>query len=68
MSDSVESVTYSLAYKRALPGYENVTPFFSVSKTVPEGSSLDEVKAELVAKVEGWMTEKINEIDADAKS
>lgn len=62
-----DSVTYSVAYKRSLPNYENVTPFFSVTRDVKEGETFDKVKEALVLKVETWMTEKINEIDADSK-
>lgn len=61
------SVTFSLGYKRALPGYENVTPFFSITRDVPEGADEDEVIREVVAKVESLLTEKIDEIDADLK-
>lgn len=61
------SVTYSAAYKRALPGYENVTPFFSITRDVPEGADEDAVIAEVVDKVERLLSEKIAEIDADAK-
>ncbi len=62
-----DSFTYSVAYKRALPGYENVTPFFSITRDIPEGVSEDEVISAVVEKVEGLMSEKIAEIDADVK-
>lgn len=59
------AITYSAAYKRALPNYENTTAFFSISREVGEGQTEDEVKNELVAKVDGWMEQRINEIDAE---
>ena len=62
-----DSVTYSLGYKRALPNYENVTPFFSVTTTVREGETIDAAKNRVVAKVESWLEAKIREIDEDAK-
>lgn len=61
------SFTYSAAYKRALPGYENVTPFFSITRDIPEGVEEDEIIAEVVEKVERLLSEKIQEIDSDAK-
>ena len=60
-----DSVTYSMGYKRALPNYENVTPFFSITRDVPEGKTEDEVLDEVVAKVEARLEAKIQEIDAD---
>ena len=64
-----DSVTYSMAWKRSLPNnkYENITPFFSVSLDVKEGTSIEETKAEAVSLVEGWLEAKIQEIDADLK-
>jgi len=63
-----DSVTYSAGYKRALPGYENVTPFFSITRDVPADKTEDEVIAEVVAKVESLLEAKIAEIDADVAS
>lgn len=74
-----DSVTVSLAYKRAMPNnkYENVTPFFSATLDVVPGETetefkrrldaLDGQKDALAAKVEAWLIEKIEEIDADAR-
>lgn len=74
-----DSVTVSLAYKRSMPNnkYENVTPFFSATlDVVPDESAedfqkrldaLDGQKDALAAKVEAWLLEKIEEIDADAR-
>lgn len=62
------SVTYSLGYKRSLPGYENVTPFFSITRDVPEGATEQEVLDEIVATVEARLQAKIEEIDADVAS
>lgn len=61
------SVTYSIAYKRSLPKYENVTPFFSLTMQVGEGQTLEEVKEEVVATVDGWLMDKMEEIDNDTK-
>lgn len=63
-----DSVTYSAAYKRALPNYENVTAFFAITRDVPEGKSEDEVMDDVVAKVESRLEAKIAEIDADVAS
>lgn len=61
-----DSVTYAVGYKRSLPNYENVTPFFSITRDVREGETFEQVKNMLVEKVEGWLETKIAEIDQDA--
>ncbi len=78
----MSGVTYSNAYKRSLPNYENITVFFSLSLDIPEDVSSKEdaeafvskemrkaqfVKEAVEAKVDAWLLEKINEIDEDAK-
>lgn len=60
------SVTYSMGYKRSLPNYENVTPFFSITRDVGEGETEQEVLNDIVATVEARLEAKIREIDADA--
>lgn len=61
------SVTYSMAYKRALPNYENATAFFSITDEVRASETVDQTKDRLVKKVDSWLEAKINEIDEDAK-
>jgi hypothetical protein len=62
-----DTVTYSLAYKRSLPNYENVTPFFSVTRAVREGEDINQAIDAVVSLVEQRLTQKIEEIDADVK-
>jgi len=62
-----DSVTYELAWKRALPGYENITPFFGVTTDVRDDESFEDAKDRVVKMVEDWMTEKIQEIETDLK-
>ena len=58
------SVTYSLAIKRAIPNsYQNFTPFYSVTRDVQEGETEQEVLDQLEELVEKRMGLKIDQLD-----
>jgi len=59
--------TYGLKYTRNLGNFENVTPYFEISDDLRDGEALPELVKRVVGKVEQLMTDKINEIDEDAK-
>lgn len=57
------SVTYSLGYKVNLPKYENVTPFFSITRDVGENDTESEVLDSLIKEVEERLFNKVKEIN-----
>lgn len=75
------SVTYSMAYKRKTVDFENATVEYSATVDVPDRDDLtpteldayvakelkksQRVKDALEEKVDGWMKDKIEEIDRD---
>lgn len=61
----MSQVTYSLAIKRALPEYQNFTPFYSVTEDVREGETVEEAFDRLEAIVEERMGLKVKELDKE---
>jgi hypothetical protein len=60
-----QQVTYSLAVKRSLPGYQNYTPFYSLTDEVREGETVQEAYARLEEEVESRLGLKIDQLDVE---
>lgn len=59
-------VTYQAEYLRSLPNYENVKVIYGLQDDLREGETPDQAVARLEAKVDGWLEDRINRIDAEA--
>ena len=59
------SVTYSLGVKRALPAYQNYTPFYSISEDVREDETVEEAFDRLEEIVEKRIGVKIDQLDKE---
>jgi hypothetical protein len=60
-----QQVTYSLAVKRALPEYQNFSPFYSVTEDVREDETPDEAFDRLEDLVERRMGLKIPSLESE---
>jgi hypothetical protein len=63
-----DTVKYEMKFVRNLQNYESAHVTFGVESDVRPGETIDQAKARVVAKVDGWVEEKVNEIDEDARS
>jgi hypothetical protein len=64
---TADRVTYGLAYTRNLGNFENVKPFFEISTDVRDGETDEEAKDRIVAKVDKWVEDAVEQIDEEAK-
>lgn len=58
-------VTYSLGVKRALPSYQNYSPFYSVTEDVREDETVDEALDRLEEIVEKRVGLKVDQLDKE---
>lgn len=63
----VSEVRVTKSFTRNLGNFESARVEYGMTVSVDADDVVDEVKAKLSAKVEKWITEDINEIDADGK-
>jgi hypothetical protein len=62
------SVKVSAFYTRNLGNFENAKVGYEItSDEQREGETIDEFRARLKAKVQGWVAEDVAEIDSDAR-
>lgn len=62
----VKEVSVTKSFTRNLGNFESTRVEYGLTVSVDETDAVDEVKEKLAAKVEKWITEDIEEIDADA--
>lgn len=62
----VKEVSVTKSFTRNLGNFESTRVEYGLTVSVDETDTPDEVKEKLAAKVEKWITEDIEEIDADA--
>ena len=62
----VKEVSVTKSFTRNLVNFESTRVEYGLTVSVDETDTPDEVKEKLAAKVEKWITEDIEEIDADA--
>jgi hypothetical protein len=60
-----QQVTYSLAVKRALPNYQNYSPFYSITEDVREDETPEEAFDRLEELVEKRVGLKVDQLDAE---
>lgn len=60
-----EQVTYSLAVKKALPEFQNFTPFYSVTVDVHDDESYDDAIDRVEDLVERRMGIKLTTLEAE---
>jgi hypothetical protein len=58
-------VTYQAEYLRSLPNYENFKGIYGIEDDVRSGESVDDAKARIEAKVDGWLQDRIERLDAE---
>jgi len=62
------SVTYTAGYTRNLGNFESARVDFGItSDERKSGESVDDLKRRLKAKVDSWVQEAIEEVDAEAR-
>lgn len=61
----VNEVRVEKSFTRNLGNFESTRVTYGLAATPDDGETADEVRAKLAAKVEGWIVEDVNQIDAD---
>ena len=62
------SVTYTAGYTRNLGNFESARVDFGITSDERKpGESVDDLKRRLKAKVDSWVQEAIEEVDAEAR-
>lgn len=62
------TVTYSAGYTRNLGNFESARVDFGISSDeFKDGETINDVKARLKAKVDLWVQEAVEEVDAEAR-
>lgn len=62
------AITINKSFTRNLGNFESTRVEYGLtSDDIRDGESLDEFRARLKAKVEKWVVEDVEEIDADAR-
>jgi hypothetical protein len=61
----LKEVSVTKSFTRNLGNFESARVEFGAVATVGEGDKSDDVKTALEAKVDSWVVEAVNEVDAD---
>lgn len=62
------SVTYGVEFTIKTAQFENVKPSFSMTEDVRDGEHPSDTAARVVALVDSWLTDKVEEINEDLRA